>query len=102
MHVQVPQYREEPYLTVIRRNMFQVESCWNSARVWSPALRGEVVVEWDISPTGDVEKAEVTGNTTGKPDLASCILQAVKDWKFRDPNMSYPGHVRHPFRFQPS
>jgi TonB family protein len=80
--------------------MHQVESCWASARAWAPTLQGEITVEWDITETGDVEKAEVTGNTTGKPDLANCILQAVKGWRFRDPNVSYPGHVRHPFRFQ--
>ncbi len=99
---QPPQYHEAPHLTVIRRNMHQVESCFASARAWSPTLQGEVVVEWDISLTGDVERAEVTSNTTGKPELAGCILQAVKGWKFRDSNMTYPGHVRHPFRFQSS
>jgi hypothetical protein len=99
---QLPQSREEPYLTVIRRNMAQVESCFDRARTWSPALQGEVVVEWEISPDGEVGKAEVTGNTTRNADLASCILQAVKGWRFSDPNASYPSHVRHSFRFQSS
>jgi TonB family protein len=98
--VQVPQYREEPYLTVIRLNIYQVNSCFDSARAWSPGLQGEVVVEWEIGEGGDVQKAEVTGNTTGKPDLANCILQAVKGWRFNEPNATYPSHVRHPFRLQ--
>jgi TonB family protein len=98
--VQVPQYREEPHLAVIRRNISQVNSCFESARTWSSMLQGEVVVEWEISETGDVEKAEVTGNTTGKPDLANCILQAVKGWRFNEPNTTYPSHVRHAFRLQ--
>jgi TonB family protein len=99
---QVPQYREEPYLAVIRRNMPHVESCFARARAWSPALQGEVVVEWEISPGGTVYKAQVTGNSTGSADLADCILQAVKTWTFREPNATYPTHVRHPFRFQSS
>jgi TonB family protein len=97
---QAPQYQEEPYLAVIRHNIFQVNSCFDRARTWSPALQGEVVVEWDISASGDVEKAEVTGNTTGKPDLAACILQAVKGWRFNEPNASYPSRVSHAFRLQ--
>ena len=72
------------------------------ARTGSPALQGEVVVEWEISPGGDVFKAEVTGNSTGNTELAGCVLQAVKTWTFREPNVSYPSHVRHPFRFQSS
>lgn len=98
----LPQVQEAPYLTVIRRNMFQVESCFDRARTWSPALQGEVVVEWEISAQGDVENAVVASNTTRNEDLAGCILQAVKGWKFREPNASYPSHVRHPFRFQSS
>jgi TonB family protein len=95
-------HHEEPYLALIRRNMPQIESCYARARTWSPALHGVVVVEWEISPSGDVFKAEVTGNSTGNTELASCILQAVKTWTFREPNASYPSHVRYPFRFQSS
>lgn len=99
---QLPQYQEEPHLTVIRRNMAQIENCFDRARTWSPALQGEVVVEWDISSQGDVEKAVVTSNTTRNEDLAGCILQVVKGWKFKESNASYPFHVRHAFRFQSS
>ncbi|HVG60491.1 MAG TPA: AgmX/PglI C-terminal domain-containing protein [Hyalangium sp.] len=98
--VQAPQYREEPHLAVIRRNLSQVNSCFESARSWSSTIQGEVVVEWEIGEAGDVQKAEVTGNTTGKPDLANCILQAVKGWRFNEPNTTYPTHVRHAFRLQ--
>jgi TonB family protein len=98
--VQAPQYQEEPYLTVIRRNIYQVNSCFDSARAWAPRLQGEVVVEWDIGEAGDVQKAEVTGNSTGKPELANCILQAVKGWRFNESNASYPSHVSHAFRLQ--
>jgi len=98
----VPQPREEPYLAVIRRNMPQIDSCYASARTWSPALQGVVIVEWELSPGGDVFKAEVTGNSTGNTELAGCVLQAVKTWTFREPNVSYPKYVRHPFRFQAS
>jgi len=98
--VQVPQPQEAPHLAVIRRNMSQVNSCFDSARAWSPGLQGEVVVEWEISESGDVRRAEVTGNTTGKTDLANCILQAVKSWRFTETNSTSPTHVRHAFRLQ--
>jgi len=101
-HSGAPQSREEPYLAVIRQNMFQVESCYGRARTWSPALQGVVTVEWEISANGDVFKAEVTSNSTGNTELADCVLQAVKTWTFREPNASYPRYVRHPFRFQSS
>jgi TonB family protein len=97
---QVPQPQEEPHLAVIRRNISQVNSCFDSARAWSSGLQGEVLVEWDITPSGDVEKAEVAGNTTGKTDLANCILQAVKGWRFNETNSTSPSHVRHAFRLQ--
>jgi TonB family protein len=101
-HSGVPQSHEAPHLAVIRSNMPQVENCFDRARAWSPALRGEVVLEWEISSDGTVERAVVTGNTTGNTELADCILQAVKSWRFRETNGPSPRHVRHPFQFQSS
>jgi TonB family protein len=98
----VLQTRQPGHLAVIRRNMPQIENCYARARSWSPALQGEVVVEWDITPGGDVTKAQVTANSTSSSELADCVLQAVKTWTFREPNEAYPTHVRHPFRFQSS
>lgn len=95
-------FQEEPYLAVVRSHSPQIESCFARARAWSPAVQGEVVVEWDISPGGNVFGATVTSNTTGNSDLASCVLQEVKTWIFRASDSSYPTRVRHPFRFQSS
>ncbi|KFE68935.1 AgmX/PglI C-terminal domain-containing protein [Hyalangium minutum] len=99
---QPPPFQEEPYLAVIRSHSPQIESCYARARAWSPAVQGEVIVEWDISPGGNVFGATVTSNTTGNSELASCVLQEVKSWIFRASDSSYPTHVRHPFRFQSS
>lgn len=99
---QPPPFQEEPYLAVIRSHSPQIESCFARARAWSPAVQGEVVVEWGISPGGNVFGATVASNTTGNSDLASCVLQEVKTWIFRASDSSYPTHVRHPFRFQSS
>ncbi len=97
-----PEYREDPAVAIIRRNMPQVESCQERARLHSPDIQGSVVLEWDINLDGRVERAQVMENSTGDTELAGCILQAVQGWQFRDQVATYPGHIRHPFRFQSS
>jgi hypothetical protein len=97
-----PEYREDPSLKIIRRNMPQVESCFAQARSRAPSRQGTVVLEWDVDLDARVQHAQVVENTTGDNDLADCILLAVKGWQFRDQDITYPGHLRHAFQLQQS
>ncbi|WP_224244609.1 AgmX/PglI C-terminal domain-containing protein [Hyalangium gracile] len=90
--------REDPAFAVIRQNTSQIESCFARARARSPRIQGEVVVEWDMTLGGYVEKAQATSNTTGDSELASCIVSAVKGWSFPGRDITHPSHLRHAFR----
>jgi TonB family protein len=99
---QDPPSDEESNLSVIRRNMPQIENCYSRVRYGSARPQGEVVVEWELSSGGDVRKAQITGNSTGSAELADCILREVKTWIFPSQASSTPTRISHPFRFQSS
>lgn len=98
----IPTPSEQPYVAVIRSHSPQIESCYARVRAWNSSIQGEIVVEWDITPSGNVLKASVTSNSTGSLELASCILQEVRTWLFSASDSNYPTHVSYPFRFQSS
>ncbi|WP_224371059.1 AgmX/PglI C-terminal domain-containing protein [Hyalangium versicolor] len=93
-----PPSHEAADLKVIRQNTSQVQGCYERARAKSSRTQGEVIVEWDITTWGGVDKARVTSNTTGDKELADCLLQAVKTWQFEARESDAPTHMSHPFR----
>ncbi|MFL5344977.1 MAG: TonB family protein [Hyalangium sp.] len=101
-HQNGSEYREDPALEIIRRNMPQVDGCFGRIHLQAPSLQGTVTVEWDIDIDGRVQRAQVVGNTTGDTELGNCILLAVKGWQFRNGDVTYPGHMSHAFQLQAS
>ena len=69
-------------------------------RAQAPSLQGVVTLEWDVTLDGYVDQARVVENTLGATGAASCILDTVKTWQFRNGATTYPGHMSHTFRLQ--
>jgi hypothetical protein len=73
-------------LTSIKNNSTRVQPCVDAARRTNAALRGVVGAGWTIT-SGVVGAARITTNETGDAALASCVLSAVRAFRF-DPSIS--------------
>ena len=85
---------------VIRRNIKQVQFCYERSLVTSPKLAGKVVVKFSIGPTGAVTNASVSKTTLNNQTVEDCIVKKILRWKFPQPEGGGEVNVNYPFVFQ--
>ncbi len=68
-------------LRVIRRNKYQLESCYEFALQKRPDLEGKVLVQWNIV-NERVRSAKVKRNTTRDSALARCLMARLRNFRF--------------------
>ncbi|MFH1130438.1 MAG: AgmX/PglI C-terminal domain-containing protein, partial [Pseudomonadota bacterium] len=85
---------------IIRRHINEVKHCYSKELQGSPNLEGRVVIQFTISPTGQVVVSQVQNSTMQNQAVESCIAQAVRRWLFPKPRgggiviVSYPFVLR--------
>jgi eukaryotic-like serine/threonine-protein kinase len=84
---------------VVRSHLPEVQGCYERGRMDDPELRGRVTVRITIAPTGSVAATALDSSTIGDSRVETCILSAVRGWKFPAPNgggavISYPFNLR--------
>ena len=90
-----------PIRGVIHRNLPEVRGCYERALMARPVLHGTLAVHFTIDHAGAVTQAEVSRDELGRPDLAACILAAVRTWTFpAAPHGTIS--VTYPFRCEPA
>lgn len=85
----------EAVAKVINDHMDEVNACYESALVNDSNLLGRIEFEWTILQSGDVGDVKIKSSTVKSSQLHSCIISAIKSWKFPKPNgadviVSYP------------
>ncbi len=70
---------------VFRRRASAVRACYESRMHANSTLGGKIVIQFTISPAGRVTAISVLSNSTGDSQVASCITDKVKSWKFDEP-----------------
>jgi len=85
----------EAVAKVINDHMDEVNACYESALVNDSNLLGRIEFEWTILQSGDVGDVKIKSSTVKSSQLHSCIISAIKGWKFPKPNgtdviVSYP------------
>lgn len=84
---------------VVSSSMGQVRACYERALKSAPSLAGRVVVDWQVSATGDVTTAGIRTDSIGDLGLQSCIVETVKGWAFPPATAATP--VSFPFTLKP-
>lgn len=69
-------------LRIIRRNKYQIESCYGAVLQKKPDLEGKVRFQWEIDSKGKVRNIKVIGNSTGSGALARCMATRLKRFRF--------------------
>jgi hypothetical protein len=85
----------------VRARMGLIKSCYETALKRNPTLKGRVVIRFTVLATGGVADVGTSQNTLATPDVAGCIMNAMRSWRtpFRP---SGPVTVEYPFLFTPS
>jgi len=80
---------------VIRAHADQVRFCYERRQRDRPRLQGQVSLQLDILPAGEVKRARVASSTLDDEPLHRCLLDAARRWRF--PRSPRPLVVTYPF-----
>jgi TonB family protein len=70
---------------IVHRHLSEVRFCYEQALNARPDLKGRVRVKFVIAPTGEVQNAALAESTLGDAKVESCIVTAVRRWRFPSP-----------------
>lgn len=62
-----------------------IKMCYQRSLKVNPNISGKVTIRFTIGEAGTVTDIYVLENTTGDPDVAACIVQKVRTWRFTPP-----------------
>jgi TonB family protein len=80
---------------VVKRRLAAVKGCYEKQLNRNPDLRGKITVRFTIGPTGAVVDISTESNTMGDDEVAQCIMNRMRGWRFPKPEggsvtVSYP------------
>ncbi|MFT3713305.1 MAG: TonB family protein [Archangium sp.] len=70
---------------IVARNRGQIRFCYERELSKNPSLRGKVVVQFEISASGNVPVSAVASSTVGDPEVDACFAARVRTWQFPKP-----------------
>ncbi|MBW2731975.1 MAG: AgmX/PglI C-terminal domain-containing protein [Deltaproteobacteria bacterium] len=85
---------------IIRRHINEVKYCYQKELASNEKLGGRVIIQFTISPTGQVVVSKVQQSTLKNQKVETCIARAVRRWLFPKPKgggiviVSYPFVLR--------
>jgi len=79
----------------IRRNLREIQACYEDELVLHPELSGRVDASWTLAKDGRVKEVV----TTGLKELGACIAEVIRDIRFVPPNVGCEVVSRYPFVF---
>lgn len=66
---------------IINAHSGAIEHCYNRELKINPNLKGEVIVEFTISPDGHVTKARILSSTLRNVKVERCIINNIRRWR---------------------
>lgn len=85
----------------VKKRLGAIKSCYERELRRNPTLQGKVTVEFTIEQSGTISKARATENTTGDAAVASCVVNAVKAFRFNPGPEGGSVTFSYPFVFAP-
>ncbi len=85
---------------VVLRNIGQVNHCHETGLAANPNAAGRVMVRFEIGPSGRVTSSSVSESTYPIPGVGECIAEAVRRWRFPEPEGEGVVTVNYPFNLQ--
>jgi len=103
-------YHDHQVKNTIMKNRSDIIECYNAFVDEKPPEKskdpqqtkvtdGPMKVDFEIDSDGDVIKADKIGGI-GDEKMTKCVVEAIKKWKFPEPNIPSPVYVDHTFNFK--
>jgi TonB family protein len=86
----------------VKKRIAAIKICYEQQLRRNPGLQGKVTVQFTIEQSGTISKASATENTTNDPAVASCVVDAVKRFRFNPGPEGGSVTYSYPFVFAPS
>ncbi|MEZ4254452.1 MAG: AgmX/PglI C-terminal domain-containing protein [Polyangiales bacterium] len=86
---------------VIKGAQSALKRCYDTELKTNPAVKGKVVIEFTIEPTGTVSKSRAVENSSGSSSLGSCVEAAIKRLRWRKGPEGGSVTYQYPFVFAP-
>ena len=93
--------RTEDITLIIDRNKGKLYSVYNRALRRNPGLKGKIILELTIAPSGKVVKIRIVSSELGDPKLESGLVSRIKLFDFGARNVEQVT-VTYPIEFLPS
>lgn len=74
-----------------RRNQRGVSACYQVALAQTPSARGTIRVRIVVGASGRVTDAQIVADSMGSTVMASCLLEQIRTWRFRQAASDYIG-----------
>jgi TonB family protein len=87
---------------VVRRHLNQVRYCYEQELARAPTLTGRLAVRFTIAASGEVASSAIDSSTFDSPRVALCVVQAVRRWRFPQPQGGGIVVATYPFTFTPA
>jgi hypothetical protein len=84
---------------VLKANERTIRTCYERQLNRNPDLFGKLVLTWDITDGGRAVNVHVGSNELGSAEVANCIMDRLKTWKFPDPPANQTVEVSYPWFF---
>jgi TonB family protein len=85
---------------VVRSHIQEIVACYNQGLGRDGSMKGRVMIEFTIGPTGTISAANIKSNELGDAEVAECIRKAVATWVFPPPVGGGNVVVAYPFLLQ--
>jgi hypothetical protein len=85
---------------VVMSRMGAFQACFEMASAQDPTLKGNVGIQFSISPSGGVSAANISGSSLKNPRVEGCMLRTFQRLHF--PTADKPTNASFPFAFRAS
>ncbi len=85
---------------VVMKNLGQITYCYEIGLQKKSSLRGRVLVDFSINAQGSVSSLSISSSSLHAPNVESCMLGKIKNWKFPRPVGGVTVDVNYPFALQ--
>jgi hypothetical protein len=86
---------------VVNAHSSEIRFCYERELARDPRLFGKLSAKWTVGEGGRVVSASTTENLTGSANLANCITNQIKQWKFPSPAAGSEANVTWAWSFKP-
>lgn len=84
---------------VVRQHRREIRYCYEKELQANPTLEGRVVVDFSISPGGDVVSAVIGESTLNNAAVEQCMQAKIRQWTFPLENGKRLYEITYPFNF---